>query len=108
MQGCHNRQNKRLHQGILDNSSAQNTFVEMAPVSSAIRSNREKRRAENQEDIKHLLGGVWDFDPDETFHKIFSRESKKGVQEVIDISKEELKELRCREDNGDLSDLIAS
>ena len=66
----------------------------MAPVT---RSNREKRRTEIQEEIKHLLEEAWDFNPDETFHKIFFREAKKGIQEVVDMSKKELKEFKWRE-----------
>ena len=38
-------------------------------------SKREKIWAENQEDIKHLLEEVWDFDPEETFCKIFSKQA---------------------------------
>ena len=68
----------------------------MAPVSSATSHNSEKRRADNQEDIKHLLEEVSDFDPDETFCKIFSIGSKKGVKDVIDMSKEELKKIKWR------------
>ena len=60
----------------------------------ATRSNIQKRRTETQEDIKHLLEEIQDFDPDETFYKIFSREAKKGIQDVIDMSKDELKELK--------------
>ena len=66
----------------------------MAPTT---RSNRDKRRAENQEDINHLLEEVWGLDPEETFYKIFSRESKKGIQDVIEMSKEDLRELKWRE-----------
>ena len=77
----------------------------MSPVT---RSNRDKRSAENQEDIKHILEEVWDFDPDETFYKIFSRESKKGAQSVIDMSKEELKDLNLRENDDNLSEFMTS
>ena len=63
----------------------------MAPTT---RSNKYKRRLENKEHIKNLLEEVWDFDPDENFSKIFSREAKKGIQDVIDMSKEELRELK--------------
>ena len=64
----------------------------MSPISSANRSNREKRRTENQEDIKGLRQEGQDFDPDETFCKTFSREAKKVKQDVIGMCKEELKE----------------
>ena len=80
----------------------------MDPVSYATSSNREKRREVNEEDIKHLLAEVWDFDPDKYFYKMLSRESKKGVQDVTDVSKEELKEEKWREDNCDLSELMTS
>ena len=56
----------------------------MAP---AAKSNGEKRSAENREGIKHFLEDVWDFDSDETFYNIFSKESKKGVQDVIGMNK---------------------
>ena len=80
----------------------------MAPISSTSRSSRENRRAENQEDIKHLLKEVWYFDLDETFCKIFSIEAKKGIQDVIDMSKEDLREIKWREDDSYLAELMAS
>ena len=66
----------------------------MASVSSTTRPNRENIRVENEEDINHLLEEVWDFYPDENFHKIFSKEAIQGMQDVIDMSKEEIRELK--------------
>ena len=65
----------------------------MAHVSSATKSNRKKRKAENQEDIKHLIEEVCGFYPDENFYKIFARESRLGLDDVLVMSKEELHEL---------------
>ena len=72
----------------------------------ATRSNREKKRIDNQEEIKHLLEEIWYFYLDETFYKILSREAKKVIQDIIDMTKEGLKELSWRKNNGDLSELI--
>ena len=77
----------------------------MAPK---LRPKREKRREETKEDIKNLLREVWDFDPEETFYKIFSRQASKGIQDAIDLSKEELKDLTWRENNRDVSKLEPS
>ena len=74
----------------------------MAPE---LRHNREKRRSKTKEDIKNLIEEVWGFGLDETFYKIFSRQASKGTQDVIDLTKEELKELTWIEDNGDASKL---
>ena len=70
------------------------------------RSNREKRRAENQEDIKHLLEEIWDYDPDNTFYKIFSREANTGILCIINRPKEDFMNLKWEEDNGDVSELM--
>ena len=80
----------------------------MAPVSSATLSNRDKRRAENKLDVKHLLEEVWKFDLDETFHKVLSIEANNGTKFVIDMSKENLKKLKWQEDNGDLAKFMAN
>ena len=77
----------------------------MAPE---LRSKRAKRRAETKEDIKHLLGEVWDYDLDRTFYKIFSRDSREGIKDVINMTNEDLKELTWREDNGDVCELETS
>ena len=74
----------------------------MAPE---LRSKREKRRAEIQEDTKHLLEEVQDFDSEETLCKISTRQARNGIQDAIDLSKEELKDLTRRENNGDVSKL---
>ena len=66
----------------------------MAPVT---KSKRDIKKEENQKDIKHLLGEVMDFYPDETFCKIFFKEDKNSIQIIIGMHKEELKELKRRE-----------
>ena len=58
-----------------------------------LRSKIKKRRTETKECIKNLLEEVLDFDPEETFYKTFSRQASKGIQDSIDLFKEELKEL---------------
>ena len=69
-------------------------------------SNREKRRTENQEHIKHLLEDIWDYDLDETLNKIFSTQASKGIQCITYIPKEELMNIKRKEDNGDCSELM--
>ena len=59
----------------------------MAPE---LRSKREKRRSETKEDIEHLLEEIFDFGPDKTFYKIFSRQASHGSQRITSMSKEEL------------------
>ena len=77
----------------------------MAPANS---SKRDVRREEHQEDIRNLLEKICDYDPDENFYKTFSREANKGIQHIIDRSKEKLRDLKWREDNGDLSKIMIS
>ena len=66
-------------------------------MASRTRSKREKRRAETKEDIKHLLEEVWDFRPEENFYKIFSRVATKGIQDAINLNKEQLENLTWKE-----------
>ena len=77
----------------------------MAPE---LRSKREKRRVETKEDIRHLLEEIYDFDPEETFYKIFSKQAIKGIQDSMNLSKEELKNHTWIEDNSDFSKLEPS
>ena len=62
-------------------------------MASGTRSRREKRRADTKEYIKHLQEEVWDFQPEENFYKIFSRAATKGIQDAIDLTKEQLENL---------------
>ena len=71
-------------------------------------NNREWTRTSNKEDVKHAHDELWDFNPDANFHKIFSRESDKGIQGVLDLIKEDLEKITWREDNGVCSSMMAS
>ena len=63
----------------------------MAPnTRSSSQTNRYWRRIANKEDVKHSLEELWDFDLGKTFHKKFSRESGKGAQGMLDLTKEDL------------------
>ena len=66
-------------------------------------TNRKMRQIANAEDVKHVLEKLWNFDPDETFHKTFSREDGKGAQGVLYFTKEDLEKLTWREDNDDIT-----
>ena len=70
-----------------------------------LRSKRENRKAETQEDIKYLLEEVWNFDPEGTFYKIFSKQDRNGSQDAVDLSKEELKDFTWRGNNVKISKL---
>jgi hypothetical protein len=72
------------------------------------RSKREKRRVENKEDIKHFLEEVLDLLPDETFYKKFSRDASKEIQDVLNQTKDELKNLTWKDINGDVIKLTQS
>ena len=72
-------------------------------MASGTRSNREERRAETKEDIKHLLEEVWDFCSEENFYKILSRAATKGIQDSIILTKEQLETLTWKEKNGDVT-----
>ena len=50
-------------------------------------NNREWTRTANKEKAKHAHDEIWDFNPDTNFHKMFSRESDKGIQGVLDLNK---------------------
>ena len=73
----------------------------MVPATNLRSSKREKRRADIKEDVKHLLEEVWDFFPEESFYKIFTKYSLKGMSDIINLPKEDLKLLKCKDDNGD-------
>ena len=46
---------------------------------SSYQSNRERRLITRKEDAKHVLKELWNFNPDKTFHKMFSGEPEKGA-----------------------------
>ena len=71
----------------------------MAPET---RSKKAVRAQAIQEDIIHLLEEVWDYSPEDTFYKIFKREARKGINYIINLEKEDLKELSWKE--GDVVD----
>ena len=54
---------------------------------------RKTRREENQEDSKHALEVIWEYDPDSALCKIFSREARGRTNENINLSKEDLEDL---------------
>ena len=64
---------------------------------------RSTRNAALKEDVKHLLEELWD--ADEIFCKIFTRGTKKGVRKFLNFSKDELKDLSHREDDGSVHHL---
>ena len=75
----------------------------MAPENrSTSETSREQRNQAIKEDINHILEEIWYSLPDEPFCKIFSREAKKGMRKVFQISRLELLDLTWREDDGTL------
>ena len=69
------------------------------------RSKREKRRVENKEDIKNLLEEIWDFFPEESFYEIFTKAASKGIQDILNLPKDDLRALKWIGDNDDVSNL---
>ena len=67
---------------------------------AAADNTRSRRKAALKEDVKHLLEELWDVEEDETFYKIFTRETKKGMHKFINFYRDDLKDLSYREDNG--------
>ena len=65
-------------------------------------STREQRKKSIKEDVKHLLGEIWNCKPDETFHKILSREAKKKIHIILHKSRAELLEIPFVEDSDDI------
>ena len=63
-----------------------------------LRFKREKRRVETKEDINHFLEEIQDFDLEEIFYKIFSRQASKDIQDSMNLSKEELNDLAWGEE----------
>ena len=56
----------------------------------------------------HLLEEVWCIEPEDKFHKIFKKIATRGINAVIELSKEDLESLTWKEENGDLPSLIKS
>ena len=56
--------------------------------------------------MKDLLEELWEADPDEPFCKIFTRETKKVIQNLLRYSKAELTEISYREDDGSVNNLL--
>ena len=73
-------------------------------MASATRSNKAERAQATQEDAKHLLEEVWDYDPQDTFYKIFKREARKGMNVIVNLEKKDLEELSWKE--GDEVDYL--
>ena len=68
-------------------------------MASATRSKKAERAQAIQEDIKHLLEEVWDYDPQDTFYKIFKREARKGALIIINLEKEDLEKIFWKDDD---------
>ena len=56
--------------------------------------------------MKHLLEELWHVNPDEPFYNVFTRENKRGIQNMLVCKKEEIKELSCRVDDGSINNLL--
>ena len=81
----------------------------MSPSSGTrSKSKREVHKENNKEDVKHILEEVWDFSPEECFYKIFKRETSKGIQDILDLSKDDLRALEWVDNKGDIVNLSAS
>ena len=60
---------------------------------------REQRKIKVEEDAKHFLDEIWDFDPDESFCKMFIRENKKGIWKILARTKDDLATITLGEDD---------
>ena len=68
-------------------------------MATATRSKKAERAQAIQENIKHLLDEVWDYDPEDAFCKIFKRESRKGMNVIANLEKEDLEKLSWKEND---------
>ena len=68
----------------------------------------EKRKKYNEEDVKNVLEELWDCKLGETFHKIESRIAKRDIDTLLTISRDELLNLTCKEDNGSLYHIVSN
>ena len=69
-------------------------------------TSRENRRKANEEDVKHVLEELWDFKPDDIFHKIVSREAKRGMITIFYLTRDELLNLAWKEDDGSIHPIM--
>ena len=59
---------------------------------------RAQRKAMIEEDVKHVLEELWDYEPEDVFYKIFKREAKTGgVDDVLALPKKNILELSYRD-----------
>ena len=63
------------------------------------RSRKAERAIAIQEDIKHLLEEVWNYEPEDIFYKIFKREASKGINMIVNLEKEDLEKLSWKEND---------
>ena len=65
-------------------------------------STRKVRGKSLKEDIKHIFEELWDLAEENTLYKMFTREclEANNIQDALQHSKAELKELSCRNDNN--------
>ena len=61
---------------------------------------RSTRNAALKEDVKYLLEELWGIEEDDMFYKIFTKDAKRGAHKFINFTKDELKDLSYREDDG--------
>ena len=54
---------------------------------------RAKKNSTTKEDIKHVPEELWGLTPEETPHKIFSREDHLGIKEVFSLPNEEMHDI---------------
>ena len=67
---------------------------------------REKRIKATKEDVKHLLEKLQDSDPDETLLKKITRETKKGIKNLLRCKKEVLAELSLIKYDGTFHEVL--
>ena len=63
-------------------------------------------REQNKEDVAHLLEEVWCIELEETFYNIFNKLAIRGIDNVVELSKEDLESVTWKDDNSYLSSLI--
>ena len=66
-------------------------------MADATRSQRQKSL---KEDVKHLLEELWEAEKEDALYKIFTKESKRGMQKFLRYSREDLKDLSYVEEDG--------
>ena len=68
---------------------------------------RAKKQAVIKEYIKHFLEEIWRLTPEETPYKIFYRETQKGVDDFLALSKDEIHELSYKTEDRDSARLTS-